>query len=174
MNPYLLMHDIHNIPWNLDDINSSEVNLMFDDFYSKLSATIDKHAPLKQLSKKDIKYLSNPWISAGIKTSIKIKNNLYKKYVKTKSLYYHTKFKIYRNKLNHLIKISKTEYYNRYFTTHSANIKSVWKGIRQIISFKPMSNIACLLRYLEIVMRSQTVKPLLMPSMTFSPILAII
>jgi DNA-binding ferritin-like protein len=83
MNPYLLMHDIHNIPWNLDDINSSEVNLMFDDFYSKLSATIDKHAPLKQLSKKYIKYLSNPWITAGIKTSIKIKNNLYKKYVKT-------------------------------------------------------------------------------------------
>ncbi len=55
---------------------------MFDDFYAKLSATIDKHAPLKQLSKKDIKYLSNPWITVGIKTSIKIKNNLYKKYVK--------------------------------------------------------------------------------------------
>jgi hypothetical protein len=53
----LLINDIQNIPWNLDDTNSSEVNLMFDDFYSKLSATIDKHAPLKQLSKKYIKYL---------------------------------------------------------------------------------------------------------------------
>ncbi len=57
---------------------------MFDDFYAKISATIDKHASLKQLSKKDIKSLSNPWITVGIKTSIKIKNNLYKKYVKTK------------------------------------------------------------------------------------------
>ena len=64
-------YDIQNIPWNLDD--SNEVNLMFGDFYTKISATTDKHAPLKQLSKKDIKYLSNPWITVGIKTSIKIK-----------------------------------------------------------------------------------------------------
>jgi hypothetical protein len=79
--------------------------------------------PLSNLVK-NISNISNPWITAGIKTSIKIKNNLYKKYVKTKSLYYHTKFKIYRNKLNHLIKISKTEYYNKQLldeTEHDIN-----------------------------------------------------
>jgi hypothetical protein len=113
---------------------------MFDEFHSKLSAIIDKHAPLKQLGRRNIKNLSNPWITTGIRKSIKFKNKLYKKYIKTRSLYYHSKFKIYRYKINHLIKINKISYYNRYFTLHRCSIKNLWKGIRQIVSLiKPMN-----------------------------------
>ena len=61
---------------------------------------------LKQLSKKESKLKTKPWITSAIRTSIKIKNKFYKKFLKTKSSYYQTKFKVYRNKLNHLIKIS--------------------------------------------------------------------
>ena len=46
---------------------------------------------------------------------------------------------MYRNEINHLIRISKTNYYNNYFSTNKANIKNVWKGIKQIISLKPMA-----------------------------------
>ena len=67
---------------------------------------IDHHIPLRQLSKKDIKQISKPWITNDIKKSLKIKNRLCKKYIKTKSLHYHGKYKLYRNRLNHLIKIS--------------------------------------------------------------------
>ena len=51
----------------------------------------------------------------ALRKSIQIKNNYYRKYLKTKSTYYHAKFKLYRNKLNHLLKISKKQYYNKYF-----------------------------------------------------------
>ena len=68
-------------------------------------------------------------ITSAIRTSIKIKNKLYKKFLKTKSSYYQTKFKVYRNKLNHLIKISKRKYYNDYFSIHLND----GKGIKQII-----------------------------------------
>ena len=51
----------------------------------------------------------------------------------TKSSYYQTKFKVYRNKLNHLIKISKINYYNDYFSIHLNDGKRIWKGIKQIM-----------------------------------------
>ena len=110
---------------------------MFDTFYSKISEVIDIHIPLKQLSKKESKLKTKSWITSAIRTSIKIKNNLYKRFLKTKSSYYQTKFKVYRNKLNHLIKISKRMYYNDYFSIHLNNGKRIWKGIKQIIGSIP-------------------------------------
>ena len=107
---------------------------MFDTFYSKISEFIDIHIPLKQLSKKESQFKTKPWITSAIRTSIKIKNKFYKKFLKTKSSYYQTKFKVYRNKLNHLIKISKRKYYNNdYFSIHLNDGKRIWKGMKQII-----------------------------------------
>ena len=88
---------------------------MFKSFYSKIPSIINKHIPVKQLSRREIKLKSKPWISKALRKSIQIKNNYYKKYLKTKFTYYHTKFKLYRNKLNRLLKISKKQYYNEYF-----------------------------------------------------------
>ena len=130
------LREIQTINWTNELSNSHNSSEMFDKFYSILSETVDKHAPLKQLSLKEIKELSKPWISKGIRTSINIKNKLYKKYIKNRSLYYHDKFKFYRNKLNHLIKISKKNYYNKYFTSNRSNLKNTWKGIKEIIGFK--------------------------------------
>ena len=113
---------------------------MFKSFYSKISSIINKHIPVKQLSRREIKLKSKPWISKALRKSIQIKNNYYKKYLKTKSTYYHTKFKLYRNKLNHLLKISKKQYYNEYFFQNIKDGKRIWKGIKQIVQFKPLTS----------------------------------
>ena len=76
---------------------------MFDSFYNKISEVIDTHTPIKQLSSQGLKSRSKPSITSGIRISIRIKIGLFKKFLKTKSTYYHAKFKFYRNKLNHLI-----------------------------------------------------------------------
>ena len=65
-----------------------------------------------------------------------MKNGLFMKFLKTKCIYYHTKFKIYRNKLNHLIKLAKRNYYNKFFSGHVNNGKGIWYGIKQIVQFK--------------------------------------
>ena len=67
------------------------------------------------------------------------KNKLFKKYVSTKSLYYHTKFKLYRNKINHLLKVSRNNYYNNHFHVNMFDNKKVWKGIRQPVNFESRS-----------------------------------
>ena len=79
---------------------------------------------------------SKPWITSAIRKSINIKNNIYKKFLKTNSSYYHSKFKLYRNKLNRLLRISKRIYYNNYFVQNINDTKRLWKGIKQIIHFK--------------------------------------
>ena len=110
-----LTSEIQLVDWETIFVPNDSACNMFKSFYSKISSIINKHIPVKQLSRREIKLKSKPWISKALRKSIQIKNNYYKKYLKTKSTYYHTKFKLYRNKLNHLLKISKKQYYNEYF-----------------------------------------------------------
>ena len=55
----------------------------------------------------------------------------------SKSTTSHHKYKIYRNKLTGLLRLSKKLYYRNYFLANQSNIKNVWKGIRQLVTLKP-------------------------------------
>ena len=46
----------------------------------------------------------------------------------------------YRNKLNHLMKISKRKYYDNYFFENINDSKKIWKGVKQIVIFKPQTS----------------------------------
>ena len=59
---------------------------MSGSFNSLVNATIDKHAPLKKLSKREAKFKSKPWTTQGSRKSIKTKNKLFKHYITSKSL----------------------------------------------------------------------------------------
>ena len=51
-------------------------NYLFDSLYTKLSEIIDTHAPVKQISRRELKLRSKPWITPAIRRSILIKNKL--------------------------------------------------------------------------------------------------
>ena len=112
---------------------------MFDVFYSKISEIVNLHIPVKELSKREVKIKSEPWITFGIRVSIQVKNKLFKKFLRTKSPYYHAKFKHYRNILNHILRISKKQNYNKYFSININDSKRVWNGIKQIICLQSKS-----------------------------------
>jgi hypothetical protein len=135
-----LVNDIQAIDWWQVFSGNTNTNDMFDSFHKTVTEIVDAHIPIKQMSKRQLKCQSKPWITPAIKTSIKKKNDLYKTFLKTKSQYYHLKFKTYRNKINHLLKISKRKYYNDYFCKNNNNMKKTWKGIKQIISIKSQMN----------------------------------
>ena len=130
-----LLLDVQAIEWD-NVFKENDINEIFDSFYSVTTNTIDKHAPLKKLSKKEAKFQSKPWISQGIRKSIKTKNKLFNCYLRNKSQSNHSKYKIYRNKLKHILNVSKKIYYNEYFSYHVNNVKATWRGIKQLISFK--------------------------------------
>ena len=135
-----LASELSSIDWNevfVSDSEATNVNTLFQSFYSRITEVIDKHVPVRKLTRKEIKSLSKPWVTFGIKTTIRVKQKLYEKYLKSGNSYYLTKYKYYRNKVSSLIKHSKQEYYNDYFKTNSKNIRNIWKGIKQLITLKP-------------------------------------
>ena len=50
--------------------------------------------------------------------------------------FWYAKYKTYRDKINHLIRISKNLYYKNYFTQFKTNVKKTWSGIRTFLSNK--------------------------------------
>ena len=92
----------------------------FSTFYN--NEINNKHATLKVLSKRKIKQINKPRITSGIRKSIKIKNRLF--YSADIN-----KYKLYRNKILTLTRISKKSYYHNYFEQNIKDLKRTWKGI---------------------------------------------
>ena len=76
-----------------------------------------------------IKQFSKPWITEGIRRSIKIKNKLYHSADKNK-------YKLYRNKITILTRISKKSYFHEYFNNNLTNMRKTWEGINNLINHK--------------------------------------
>ena len=129
--------ELRELDWSLVTENS-EVNLGFNTFVRLVNRILDKHAPIKVIEKKENKITSKPWITRGIKTSMKIRDKFYKQMIKTKSkqqkLSRHNSYKKYRNKIAQLLRISKQTYYQNCFDKNKKNSKRIWQGIHKIIS----------------------------------------
>ena len=76
---------------------------MFFRFYKCVNKTINKHAPLRSISNRKQKFLAKPWLTAGLRKSIRVKNNLF--YTSDRD-----KYKFYRNKIISLTRLSKANY----------------------------------------------------------------
>ena len=58
-------------------MEQSNINRSFSTFYKKVNKVVGKHAPLKTLLRCQAKQLSKPWITHGIRKSIRVKNLLH-------------------------------------------------------------------------------------------------
>ena len=76
--------------------------------------------------------------------SINEKNKLYRKYVKYKDTKCKeetfTKYKVLKNKITELIRISKQHFYRDYFTENNNNLRKIWIGIKE----KSQNSINCI------------------------------
>ena len=119
------------------DNNFEDVNDQFKDFYLRLKGCIDRHAPLKKLTPKEVKLNHKPWISVDINKMIKIKNKLFhRKKREPNNLEIKRLYNLFRNRVNRELKKAKRNYYTKYFEVNSNNIKKTWEGIRSIINIK--------------------------------------
>ena len=94
--------------------------------YSSVSKTINKHVPLRSISNRKQKFLAKPWLTAGLRKSIRVKNNLF--YTSDRD-----KYKFYRNKIIYLTRLSKANYYQSFFDLNICNMRQTWKGINELI-----------------------------------------
>ena len=94
-------------------------------------------APIKKLTKKEVRLQKRPWITNGILISMKNRDKTYKEFIKEKDPALrntlHTRYKRMRNLIISLIRNSKKDYYSFYFEQHKSNVKKTWEGIRDIV-----------------------------------------
>ena len=136
-----LVLDIIAIDWkHLMNIAGKDVNIQFDIFENTINEIINKYAPLKKLTKNEIRQKLKPWITNDIRNIMKRRDSIYKKFIKAKNetlkQEYFTNYKYLRNQVVSLCRISKKNYFQTYFQKHINDIKKTWKGIKSIINIK--------------------------------------
>ena len=105
-------------------INSNEVtevNPSYIIFSTRYQNLFDKYFPYVRMSRKAFK--SKPFITKGIKNSIKHRNKLYLKYLRSPSELNEAIWKRFRNKTNEVIKRAETLYYRKIIGDHSNSSK---------------------------------------------------
>ena len=116
--------------------------LAYSTFHKVISEKYSKCFPLRKSSGNQYTN-NNPWLSPAMKESIKVKNKLYinrnKGDNKEEKL---ASYKLYRNKLNHILRITERKYYQDLLSEHQSNVKKSWQVIKTIINkrkYKPVN-----------------------------------
>ena len=131
--------DMLEVDWkSIIKVENNDPNLSFVEFEKKLNSIIDHYMPLRKLTKKEMKQQCKPWITLGIRNSIRRRDTLHKKFIKAKNPdiknAYHLRYKELRNQIVTLCRISKRNFYQNYFAKNSNNLKNTWKGINNLIN----------------------------------------
>ena len=120
------LNDLEQIDWDSIGHSNRDINKSFSTFFHKTLRVLNKHAPTKITSRRKAKQQLKPWITKGIRRSISLKNQ-----------FYHSgenqKYKLYRNKISTLTRLSKKLYFHNFFSRNLHNTKKTWKGINDLI-----------------------------------------
>ena len=83
-----------------------------------------------------LKFRNRLWITLSLQISIFIKSHLLIKYIKRCQI----RYRYYRNLLSTLMKGSRRSNCTNYLQNNLNNLKSTWKGVKNLISLKKISN----------------------------------
>ena len=112
----------------------SDTQSAFSLFYSRFIKLFDKHFPRKKIK---LQYNTRrPWLTPALKQSIRIKNKLYRKLITIGSSYYECQYKMYRNKLNSLLKCAEKQYIADLLESNKSNLKKTWNIMKHIVNLK--------------------------------------
>ena len=132
----LLKSDLAQEQW-LEVFQENDVNEAYAKFMNKLLFYYDKNIPL--VRQKPFKKIKNPWITKGIMTSILNRNRLFKNAMREPCKANHDKYKLYRNKLTTLIRVSRKMYYSQEIESKKQNNSSLWQIVKDLIGTKTKS-----------------------------------
>ena len=113
--------------------NYSNVNTAYSCFLNKYSEIFNSCFPIRKIKASECA-LKKPWLSTCRLKSIKRKNLLYKKYLKSPTPFNESSYKKYRNRLNHSLRLAKRSYYEAKLKSLTANIKGTWNILNQVIN----------------------------------------
>ena len=123
------------IDWHrLDGYN--DPNTCYSSFLKKYIHVFESCCPLRKVNRKHRR--NKPWISKGLFKSIHKKNRLYKQYLSDPSSINEAKYKKFKNKLNHSLRIAKRLYYDRTFIESKSNMRATWRLLDEVVTRKKL------------------------------------
>ena len=120
-----------NMRW--DEISrATDTQQAFDKFHKHLIEMYNKHFPKIRITRKYNN--KKPWLSEGLKNSIKQKNKLYLKFKKVNSAHNDELYKSYIRKLQQVMKVADKCHYHDLLVKYSNDMKKSWGVIKSIIN----------------------------------------
>ena len=121
-----------------DVMNAVNGPVAFDCFYRKFSQLYDKSFPVQEIKPRYTN--KKPWLSEGLKKSIKHKNKLYMKQVKSPTASNITNYKLYKRMLNRALKNAERTHYELMLQENKKNSKKLWSILKEVINKKKTLN----------------------------------
>jgi len=135
----LFTFDLQQADWSsvyaCDDVTYS-----YDVFVNIVNAAFERCLPLTKLSRKRMK--DKPWVTSALKKSSRVKNALYKNWLKTQSVADEARYKNYRKVYKNIAREAELNYYKEHFDSRKKLNKKLWANLNKISSFKNFSSSA--------------------------------
>jgi len=123
----------------------SDVNKAYGEFINTFNRHYHNCCPITKYrtSHKNEK----PWFTKGLKNACRKKNNLYYRFLKTKSTVDEVKYKTYKNKLTQILRRCERNYYDECFEKAKGDMRASWKLINDLTkkNSKPTNELDCML-----------------------------
>ena len=126
------------IDWDSILSGISNPQLAFTLFHTRYSLLYNRYFPLKKVK---LGYKTNkPWLTRGIKNSIRTKNKLYIRSLKHPSFLNEQSYLRYKSKLNYLLRKLERNYIESMLKKHKSNLKKTWQIMKDIINRRRKSS----------------------------------
>ena len=118
------------------EVNAENLNAALDQFYPLITETINHHAPLRKLSRKQKRLSLKPQITKGLLISIKNKQKMYKTHHLNCTKAQKYLYKLYANKLTKIKDLAHKYYYHDQLQINKNNSKGTWDVLRSLLPSK--------------------------------------
>ena len=126
---------LNTIDWtdvmSLNDCQA-DVNVQFDCFNEVLLEKFNEYCPEKMIVMSSKKILREPWLTKGLLKCYAKQRTLYKQCLVCRNSESESKYKVYRNTLQRIIRKEKRSYYTNQCIQFKSNSKKLWQMINRI------------------------------------------
>ena len=114
--------------------NGLDANNSYDIFINEYIKIFDACFPMERIKCRTLQNRNFPWITKGLLKSISKKNRLYKQLINSPNKQRELRYKIYKNKLTHVIRNAKRTYYENRFEIAKNDMKLTWRLVNKVIN----------------------------------------
>ena len=102
-------------------MSSNDVHTSYKTFVNLFTNLYDKHCPFKEkrVYNNDLK----TWFTKCLRNACKKKNILYRRFLSHRSLENETRYKLYKNKLTFILRMTEKNYYSKLLQKHKNDVK---------------------------------------------------